>query len=139
MSRYELHVVSNGRLTWKELTAIAVNIHPHVTAIHIREKEKSVDEIIEGLQFLLEAGVPAKNLYLNGYPSIAADMQLGGVQMPGHMPPLPTIPGGGSRKRIGVSVHSAEEAKQREREGADYVLYGHIFRRYPSWIRLPEG
>jgi len=30
-------------------------------------------------------------------------------------------------QRTGVSIHSAEEAKQREREGADYVMFGHIF------------
>ena len=29
--------------------------------------------------------------------------------------------------RIGRSVHSVEEAKQAEQDGADYVLYGHCF------------
>ncbi|KRE50089.1 DUF561 domain-containing protein [Paenibacillus sp. Soil724D2] len=128
MTGYELHVISNGRLAWTELAAVAAEIHPYVTAIHIREKTKSLDEIFLGVQFLLESGIPAKSLYINGYPSIVTAAALGGLQLQGSTPPLSTL-----REfcqgvqRIGVSIHSAEEAKQREREGADYVMFGHIF------------
>lgn len=128
MSAYELHVISNGKLSWTELAAIAAQIHPHVTAIHIREKTKSLDEIFLGVQFLLETGIPAKSLYINGYPSIVTAAALGGLQLQGSTPPLSTL-----REfcqgvqRTGVSIHSVEEAKQREREGVDYVMFGHIF------------
>ncbi|WP_261302797.1 thiamine phosphate synthase [Paenibacillus andongensis] len=128
MTGYELHVISNGKLPWTELAAIATQIHPYVTAIHIREKTKSLDEIFLGVQFLLETGIPAKSLYINGYPSIVTAAGLGGLQLQGSTPPLVTL-----REfcqgvqRTGVSIHSAEEAKQREQEGADYVMFGHIF------------
>lgn len=128
MSGYELHVISNGKLSWTELAAIAAQIHPHVTAIHIREKTKSLDEIFLGVQFLLETGIPAKSLYINGYQSIVTASALGGLQLQGSTPPLSTLKEFCQGvQRTGVSIHSAEEAKQREREGADYVMFGHIF------------
>lgn len=128
MSGYELHVISNGKLSWTDLAAIAAQIHPHVTAIHIREKTKSLDEIFLGVQFMLETGIPAKSLYINGYPSIVTAAGLGGLQLQGSTPPLSTLREYRQGvQRTGVSIHSAEEAKQRELEGADYVMFGHIF------------
>jgi thiazole tautomerase (transcriptional regulator TenI) len=140
MSVYELHVISNDKLAWTELAAIAVKIHPYVTAIHIREKKKSMDEIFIGLQFLLETGIPAKSLYINGYPWIASSAILGGLQLPGSTPLLPTIREiYQSLQRAGVSVHSTEEAMQREQEGADYLMFGHIFATKSKLGAPPRG
>ncbi|MCY9657654.1 DUF561 domain-containing protein [Paenibacillus chondroitinus] len=128
MSERELHVISNGKLAWKEMAAIAARIHPDVTAIHIREKNKPMDEVFMGVQYLLEQGVPAQALCINGYPWIATAAGLGGLHLPESSSQLLEIRNSyQSACRIGVSVHSTEEAVKREREGADYVLYGHIF------------
>ncbi|NOV01547.1 thiamine phosphate synthase [Paenibacillus planticolens] len=128
MSRYELHVISNGKLAWKDLAAVAARIHPYVTAIHIREKTKPMDEIFIGIQDLLEKGVPARSLYINGFPWMADAAGLGGLHLPESSPQLLMIrESSQSVQRTGVSVHSMEEAVKRESEGADYVLYGHIF------------
>jgi thiazole tautomerase (transcriptional regulator TenI) len=128
MLEKELHVISNGKLSWFEMAKIAMQIHPYVTAIHIREKMKSLDEVFIGVQYLLEKGIPAKLLYVNGFPSIALALQTGGLQLPGTTPSL-VIQDELCRgiQRIGVSVHHADEAKWREKEGADYVMFGHIF------------
>lgn len=128
MSGNELHVISNGKLAWKDLAAIAAQIYPYVTAIHIREKTKPMDEIFIGIQYLLEQGVPAQSLCINGFPWMAAAAGLGGLHLPENSPPLSLIRESYQGvPRTGVSVHSAEEAVKREREGADYVLFGHIF------------
>ncbi|OCT11578.1 hypothetical protein A8709_06165 [Paenibacillus pectinilyticus] len=128
MGRKELHVISNGKLSWSELAKAAAQIHPHVTAIHIREKAKSLDEVFIGVQYLIERGVPAQSLYINGFPSIALGLQTGGLHLPGTAPSLviqdELCQGIG---RIGVSVHHGDEAKSREKEGAHYVMFGHIF------------
>ncbi|MDR6552058.1 thiamine phosphate synthase [Paenibacillus qinlingensis] len=128
MSEKELHVISDGKLSWSALATIALQIYPYVTAIHIREKMKSLDEVFIGVQYLLEQGIPAKRVYVNGFPSIALALQTGGVQLPGTTPSL-VIQDELCRgiQRIGVSVHHADEAKWREKEGADYVMFGHIF------------
>lgn len=128
MSEKELHVISNGKLSWSEMVKIAAQIHPFVTAIHIREKTKSLDEVFIGVQYLVEQGIPAKRLYVNGFPSIALALQTGGLQLPGSTPALVIKDELCQRiERIGVSVHQADEAKFREKEGADYVMFGHIF------------
>lgn len=128
MSDCELHVISSGKLGWKDMAAIAAQIHPYVTAIHIREKTRPMDEVYMGVQYLLEKGVPAQILCINGYPWMAAAAGLGGLHLPESSPQLLGIRESyHSVQRTGVSVHSVEEAVKREREGADYVLYGHIF------------
>ncbi|MBP1966257.1 thiamine phosphate synthase [Paenibacillus aceris] len=128
MSGKELHVISNGKLAWKDLAEIANRIYPYVTAIHIREKTKPMDEIFLGVQYLLEQGVPAQSLCINGFPWMAAASGLGGLHLPESSPVLSIIRESYQGvHRTGVSVHSVEEAVKREREGADYVLFGHIF------------
>ncbi|MEW9700848.1 thiamine phosphate synthase [Paenibacillus sp. SI8] len=129
MAAYELHVISNGRQDWTAMSAIAVNIQPYVTAIHLREKSRPVEEMMKGLQILLAAGVAAKRVYINGHPSLAAAALLGGTHLQGSSPPLPDIRETDDlgSVRTGVSVHSVEEAVQREKEGADYLMFGHIF------------
>lgn len=128
MPEKELHVISNGKLSWSEMAKIAAQIYPFVTAIHIREKTKSLDEVFIGVQYLVEQGIPAKKLYVNGFPSIALALQIGGLQLPGSTPSL-VIQDELCQgiQRIGVSVHQADEAKLREKEGANYVMFGHIF------------
>ena len=88
MSEKELHVISDGKHHGQRWRQIAAQIHPYVTAIHIREKTKSLDEIFIGVQYLLEQGIPAKSLYINGFPSIALALQTGGLQLPGTTPSL---------------------------------------------------
>lgn len=141
MFKHELHVISNGRLGWSELAAIAAEIHPYVTAIHIREKTRPMDEIFIGVQYLLEKGVPAQRLCINGFPWMASAAGLGTLHLPEASPPLPTIRAsyGGGLKRAGVSVHSAVEAVKREHEGADYVLFGHVFATNSKMGLLPRG
>ncbi|MEC0230488.1 DUF561 domain-containing protein [Paenibacillus alba] len=140
MPKYELHVISNGKLGWTELAAVAAKIHPYVTAIHIREKTKSMDENYIGLQFLLDKGIPASRLYVNGHPWMAAAEKLGGLQLPGHTIPLPNMRSlCDGIHRIGISVHSAEEAVRREQEGADYVLFGHIYETKSKLGVMPRG
>ncbi|MCD1260523.1 thiamine phosphate synthase [Paenibacillus athensensis] len=126
--RRELHAVTTGRQAMELLTAIAAAIHPYVTAIHVREKHLSAAALQALAERLLAAGVPGERLYLNGRLQVARDMGLGGVQLPGDWPKLERAgqTDAGSL-RIGVSVHSVKEALEREREGADYVLYGHIY------------
>ena len=41
--------------------------------------------------------------------------------------------------QIGRSVHSLETAKQAERDGVDYVLYGHCFETNSKKGKAPNG
>ncbi|WP_318506710.1 thiamine phosphate synthase [Bacillus sp. T3] len=49
------------------------------------------------------------------------------VQLPGHGLPVALVKNMYPLLTVGRSVHSFEEAKQAEIDGADYVVYGHCF------------
>jgi len=134
----ELHAVSTGRQGSQELTAIAACIFPYVAAIHLREKRLDATAVRELAERLLVAGVPHDRLYLNGHPQVALALGLGGVQLPGNWPALERWSQTNGLRR-GVSVHDVEEALRREREGADYVLYGHIYATGSKPGLLPRG
>ena len=69
-------------------------------------------------------GVPC---YFNGRLQVARELSADGVQMPFStfmdtgMEDLVDLP------RVGVSVHSREEAIAAASRGADFLIYGHIF------------
>jgi len=128
MAGCELHVISNGKLGEQAFARIAAHIHPFVTAIHIREKEKPAKEVLRLIRAALTAGVPADRLYVNGHPNITATVTLGGLHMAGSSPPLTSLRDMSLRAiRVGASVHGVKEAQQREQEGADYLLFGHVY------------
>ncbi|UJF34116.1 thiamine phosphate synthase [Paenibacillus hexagrammi] len=140
MSGYELHVITTGGQDWDTVTSIVAHIWPYVTALHIREKKRNIEDITQGIQRLLDAGVPPEKLYLNGHPSLVSEMRLGGVHLPGDSELSSIVRSYAPRlKRVGCSVHSPEEARSRAVEGADYVLFGHIYSTSSKQGLAPRG
>lgn len=123
----ELHVISNGRKTMREFAEIASHIHPFATGIHLREKARGAKEIWEGVQLLLQYGVPAEKIYINDRVDVAAAAKVKGVQLAYHSLEPHIVKQSFPSLRIGRSVHSPDEGKAMERQGADFLLYGHIF------------
>lgn len=127
MRERELHVISNGRKSMREFAEIASIIHPFATAIHVREKQRDAKGIWEGVQLLLQFGVPAEKIYINDRVDVAAAARLKGVQLAYHSLGPRQVKQAFPWLRIGRSVHSSDEAKEMARQGADFLLYGHIF------------
>jgi thiazole tautomerase (transcriptional regulator TenI) len=123
----ELHIISSGRQPFNELAAIAGSIHPYMTALHLRERSKTARELIEGIDLLLAAGVPADRIIVNDRADVAAAAGIGGVQLAYHSLDIWHVKRLFPQLRVGKSVHSQEEALQAQDAGADYVIYGHIF------------
>ncbi|MED1203570.1 thiamine phosphate synthase [Heyndrickxia acidicola] len=123
----ELHLVSNGNMSLQQFVHIAEKIHPYVTDIQLREKTSSAIELWEALQQLKDLGVPSKKLYVNDRVDIASAAQLKGVQLAFHSLGPATVKKHFPHLRIGKSVHSVKEAIDAEEQGADYLLFGHIF------------
>lgn len=123
----ELHLISNGKLPLAEFADVAAHVWPWVTAIHLRERMKTAQELLDGIDLLRQAGVPPERLYVNDRADVAAAAGIRGVHLayhslePGQVKAiLPLI-------RIGKSVHSIAEARHAEANGADYVMFGHVF------------
>jgi thiazole tautomerase (transcriptional regulator TenI) len=124
----ELHVISTGKQELTRFAHIAGNIHNEVTAIHLREKSRTLAEMMRGVQLLLEAGVPMRKIRINGCIEASISLGVGGIHLPGgylrensiRMLCFEPI-------QVGASIHSAYEARRMERLGVHYVLFGHVY------------
>lgn len=123
----ELHLISTGKQSIDALVHISSLVHTYVHFIHIREKHRSAKEIGIIVEKLLQAGVPAEKIVINDRVDVAVIYGVGGVQLAHHSLSPKRVKERFPFLRVGRSVHTFEEAKQAENEGADYVIFGHIY------------
>ncbi|AST90439.1 thiamine phosphate synthase [Sutcliffiella cohnii] len=135
----KLHVITDGKKTNEELTNILRSIHPYVDRIHIREKEKTARELAQLLEQILKSGVPANKLIVNDRVDVAQAFSVRGVQLAFHSLDVQLVKQSFPRLEIGCSVHSIEEAAYAEKNGADFLLYGHIFTTSSKLGQQPRG
>ncbi|TDF95788.1 thiamine phosphate synthase [Paenibacillus piri] len=128
MKRHELHVITTGRQQLAEIEAIARQCPAGlIDAVHLREKQRGAKELAAWYDALkpLFAGA---DIYINDRLDTALAVSAPGVQLA-----YGSLSVKQSRRilpaaiRIGCSVHSAAEAVEAANDGADYVVYGHIF------------
>ncbi|MFD2705973.1 thiamine phosphate synthase [Salibacterium lacus] len=119
-----LHVISTGRQSFGDWLDITVRIHKEADYIHIREKTWSAGQIQEAVRHLEEQRVPRSQIIINNHPELVSRMNLAAVHLP-ETSPFPHTPSFSAMK--GCSVHSQEAAARKEREGADYLFFGHVF------------
>jgi len=122
-----LHIVTTGRQQLPELMRILERIHPYADRIHLREKAWTAATYWAAVESLVSAGVPLEKLILHDRADVAYAAGAGGVQLTWQSMPLSACRAVFPNMRIGCSVHSSEEAAARTAEGADYLLYGHVF------------
>ncbi|SDM82715.1 thiazole tautomerase TenI [Sediminibacillus halophilus] len=127
MRNGELHIVSTGNQQPEEFAKIAGDIHPYITAIHIREKHKTAKEIYQMIKRLLDNQVPASKIIVNDRLDVAHVMKVCGVHLAYHSLPVDEVKERFPDLRVGCSVHSLEEATLAQKQGADYAFFGHVF------------
>ncbi len=92
----------------------------------LREKDLNWEDYAalakQVLPLCQKAGVPC---YLNGFPQAGTALDNPYLQL--SFPLLTEFGRPKGIKRLGVSVHSVPEAVQAQREGADFLIAGHIF------------
>ncbi|WP_411347143.1 thiamine phosphate synthase [Paenibacillus sp. WLX2291] len=139
----ELHVVTPGTLTQQGVIDISVRIHPYVTAIHIREKSWTEQQIIQTVQQMLLRDIPAFLIVINNHPQLALELGVGGVHLPEFAAMYTASDciesdnksstksnhniAQSSSLTISRSVHSVERAWEAEQEGCHYAIFGHIY------------
>lgn len=137
--RKQLHIVSTGRQSDNVLIEIMKDIHPYITALHIREKSKSAKELVSLIMKLALTGVPLSKVIVNDRVDVAVCCQTRGVQLGFQSLDVAFVRPAFSELTIGCSVHSLEEARYAERHGADLLLYGHIFHTQSKPDKEPKG
>ncbi|XJZ29084.1 thiazole tautomerase TenI [Bacillota bacterium Lsc_1132] len=123
----ELHVISNGKMSMEQLAEIAADICPYVTKIHLREKQKTARELYQAVNLMTKYNVPLSKIMLNDRVDVAFMTGAAGVQLASHSLEVSTVKANFPDLTLGCSIHSLKEGKQAEQNGANYVIYGHIF------------
>lgn len=126
----ELHVITSGKQSLEQVLSMAEAAYAGgMSYLHIREKQRTAREYMEWVRALGEV-VPASCLIVNDRADVAVASRCRGVHLAYHSLSVQearaVVTAGQS---VGKSVHSLDEAIEAAAEGADYVLYGHI---YPS-------
>ncbi|MDX8362021.1 thiazole tautomerase TenI [Cytobacillus sp. IB215316] len=127
MANKELHIVSTGTQSINTFVSIISEIHPFATAIHLREKQMSARDLYQTINQLIQRSVPLNKIVINDRIDVATIAEVGGVQLAYHSLSVGDVKRAFPKLRIGKSVHSIEEAVEAELQGADYVIYGHIY------------
>ncbi|MFN2747147.1 MULTISPECIES: thiazole tautomerase TenI [Bacillus] len=123
----QLHAITDNRHSVEELAAKIISIKNAADFIHIRERSKHTGDISDLISRLLIGGVDKQKLVINDRVDVALFHNIHRVQLPSHGFSVKCVRDRFPHLKIGKSVHSVQEAVQAEKEGADYVLFGHIF------------
>jgi len=127
MDYVKLHVISTGNQELECLAKIIGSIYPYIDAIHIREKTKTAKEIYELVRLLFDNNVPLSKIIINDRVDVAYVSKVGGVQLAYHSLSTDIVKNQFPSLKVGCSIHSVDEAQFAQQQGADYVIFGHVF------------
>lgn len=122
-----LIAVTDDKMETAQLVETLCAIEPSIDAVILREKSKTDAEMIDLIQTLKTSGFNESKLIVHRRPDVATTVGIHKVQLPGHGLPLNLAKKHFPSLSFGRSVHSLKEAKAAYNDGADWVLYGHLF------------
>ncbi len=123
----QLYAVTNGETEETKLINTILAIAPFVDHIILREKQKSRFEYSQFVQELINSGAPKEVLCVHTHVKIPFLTGVNQLHMPEYCTNIGEIKRLFPSLRVGRSVHSLEAAKYAENNGADYVMFGHIY------------
>jgi thiazole tautomerase (transcriptional regulator TenI) len=135
----ELHIISNGNMPIEQLREILMDIHPYVSAIHLREKQKTARDLFQAVDLLINANIPISKIIINDRVDVALVTKARGVQLAFHSLETALVKKNFPELRVGSSIHSYQEGKKAQANAADYVLFGHVFPSPSKPGKRPKG
>ncbi|RAZ79306.1 thiazole tautomerase TenI [Planococcus halotolerans] len=139
MKTKKLHIISTGKQKPEQLAEIIGVIHPYIDFIHLREKTKRAKEVYEMVELLADKKVPLSKIMINDRVDVACASNVKGVQLAYHSLPVEIVKREFMDLTVGCSVHSIEEAQIAEQQGADYVIFGHVYSTQSKPGLIPKG
>ena len=129
--KFDLYLITDRKLTrGRDLCGVLKRaLDGGVKAIQLREKDlggKELFELADKISVLCERY--NAQLFINDRSDVALAVDAAGVQLGNAsiaVQTARTLLGAG--KLVGFSAHSLEEAKEAERNGADFVLFGPVY------------
>ncbi|MFD1067530.1 thiamine phosphate synthase [Oceanobacillus locisalsi] len=134
----QLHLITDGNFSNQHLQIIK-RIHDNIDYLHIREKMKPAKDILKIIEGLENIKFPPAKIIVNDRADLAVMKYGAGVQLAYHSPPASLVKRSFPDLQVGKSVHSLHEAEQAQQEGADYLLYGHIYSSMSKLNQQPRG
>lgn len=127
---FKLYLITDRKRTKMPLTeAVRLALKGGVRAVQVREKDLPIRELLS-LSRELRAITREFNarLFINDRIDVAIAINADGVHL-GHasIPPEAARKVAGKKMLIGVSTHTADEAKKAEARGADFITFSPIF------------
>ena len=116
-----------------------IQIQQIVDYIQIREKSKTAKEVVTLLEYLDEGAVPKDKIIVNSHMEIAMSNGIQTIHLPERGLSVQRVKDQYPQLRVGRSVHDYAGAMEAERQGADYVLYGHCFETNSKKGKAPNG
>ena len=128
---FSLYLVTDRTQTRGNPLSLVVEqcLEAGLRALQLREKDLPALELLELAQSLhgLTQKFGAK-LFINDRADVALAIGAEGIQRTSHSLPTAAIRlVAGAGRLIGVSVHSLEEARTAQAEGADFVVFGPVY------------
>ncbi|NTZ18831.1 thiamine phosphate synthase [Paenibacillus sp. JMULE4] len=125
---HALHIITTGRQELEEVAAILKRCPvSFIDVLHIREKHRSAHELVQW-HAMLKPLLPQTKVVLNDRMDAALAASADGVQLTGNsLSPAEARAIAPTGMTIGCSVHSANEAAEASLQGADYVIFGHVY------------
>ncbi len=123
----KLIAVTNDTMQPQQLAATLLAIEPYIDAVIVREKTKVDATLLGLLQTILARGFDSEKIIVHGRVDIATVANIQKVQLPSHGIPLTLAKEQFPHLSFGRSIHSHRGAETAVHEGADWLLYGHLF------------
>jgi len=142
--KQKLYLIANSVLTKGRPIENVVReaVAGGVDIVQLREKDRPACEVYSTalkIKSVLK-DFPGTFFLINDRVDIAMAVEADGVHLGQASLPLKTVRCLlGDKKIIGVSTHSIEEAERAQREGADYIIFSHIFETKSKPGLAPKG
>ncbi|MFB4161152.1 thiamine phosphate synthase [Geomicrobium sp. JSM 1781026] len=134
------HLVTDAQLPFHMQIRILKQCVPHITTIHVRDKQASLQRLKQQIDHMLRLGLRTDQMILNTHAEAAAAWGLKGVHLPANSGyRIQELKAKHPDLMIGVSVHSKDEALTQAEEGADYLYFGHVFETNSKSGITPRG
>ncbi len=91
------------------------------------------------VELLIDKKVPPSKIIINDRVDVAYISNVKGVHLAYHSLPVETVKLKFADLTVGCSVHSLEEAQIAEQQGADYVIFGHVYSTQSKPGLIPKG
>jgi thiazole tautomerase (transcriptional regulator TenI) len=111
----------------EQLSELLMDLHPFISAVHLREKQRSAREIYEAVNLFTKRNIPLSKIMINDRIDVALVTGASGVQLAWHSLDVSTIKNHFPQLKVGCSIHTLEEGQKAMQGGADFLLYGHVF------------